>query len=114
MFGGQNGCLYYIKDINPGLYDANNCWQYIDDPFHFNDDISGVAVSDSGQLMMSDGQGIYVMDSRRTRVIGGDGGDGCNGGGAGAGAMICDAKNAWATTGDNGLPGHRKIRISWW
>ena len=64
--------------------------------------------------MMSDGQGIYVMDSRRTRVIGGDGGDGCNGGGAGAGAMICDATNAWATTGTNGKPGDRKIRISWW
>jgi len=113
MYGGQNGCLFYIKDINPA-YDEYNCWQYLDDPFHFNDDISGVAISDSGQLMMSDGQGIYAMDSRRTRMLGGDGGNGCNGGGAGAGSMICDATNAWATTGTNGLPGHRKIRISWW
>ena len=113
IWGGQNGCLYYRKTINPA-YDACNCFTRIDDPFHNNDDIKGAAVSDSGALMMSDGQGIYAMDSRRTRMLGGDGGNGCNGGGAGAGSLVCDSDNAWATIGDNGNPGHRKIRISWW
>ena len=113
IWGGVNGCLYYRKTIDPS-YTACNCFTRVDDPFNDNDDIKGAAVSDSGALMMSDGQGIYAMDSRRTRMLGGDGGDGCNGGGAGAGSMVCDADNAWATTGTNGRPGDKKIRISWW
>ena len=63
---------------------------------------------------MSDGQGIYAMDSRRTRKLGGNGGNGCNGGGAGAGSMIFDKSNGWSYSGYNGEPGGKKIRITWW
>ena len=113
LYGGVNGCLYYIKTIDP-TYNASNCWTRIDDPFHNNDDIQGGAVSDSGQLMMSDGQGIYAMDNRRTRKLGGNGGNGCNGGGAGAGSMIFDKNDAWSYSGYNGEPGGKKVRITWW
>ena len=66
------------------------------------------------QLMMSDGQGIYAMDSRRSRNFGGNGGDGCNGGGAGAGPWYLILIMRGQLSGFNGRPGHRRIRITWW
>ena len=115
MYGARNGCWVYREGL-VATYDACQTWSYLNDKFgsYVNDDIKGAAVSDTGQALFSDGHGIHVMSNERSRLLIGDGGNGCNGGGAGASAQTCNSSNSWMHTGRNGQPGDRKIRITWW
>jgi hypothetical protein len=115
MYGGRNGCWVYKEGLVP-TYDTYQYWTYLNDEFgnYSNDDITGAAVSDTGQALFSDGHGIHSMSNERTRLLIGDGGNGCNGGGAGASSQTCNPENSWMYTGRSGQPGDRKVRITWW
>ena len=117
MYGAVSGCLRYIKTscFDPSVC---QCWSYFDDfvgPYT-NDDIYGIAVDNSGQLLVADGQSIAAMSNQRSRFIAGNGGNGCNGGGAGGGSFAYKetVDNGWLDIGLSGDRGQRKIRITWW
>lgn len=115
MYGGINGCFAYRKTLVP-TYDQCQCWSYYNDFMgsYINDDIKGLAMDDNNQVLIADGQVVKSMSNKRSRTLVGNGGNGCNGGGGGAGGNHLDDENGWAKYGENGQPGNRKIRITWW
>jgi|TARA_B100000073_G_scaffold322756_1_gene304328 plastocyanin len=115
MFGGSNGCLAYRKNL-VATHDEYQCWLYFNDFMgsYVNDDIHGLAVGDDNTVMVADGQNLKVMSNQKSRTLVGNGGNGCNGGGPGAGGNYIDEDNGWAKYGENGQGGDRRIRITWW
>ena len=115
MFGGTNGCFAYRKNL-VATHDEYQCWSYFNDFMgsYSNDDIHGLAVGDDNTVMVADGQNLKVMSNQKSRTLVGNGGNGCNGGGPGAGGNYIDQDNGWAKYGESGQGGDRKIRITWW
>ena len=115
IYGGTNGRLAYRKNI-VATYDACQPWSDFNNfmgPYVY-DDIHGLAMSNDNTVMVADGQTLKVMSNQRSRILAGNGGNGCNGGGPGAGANYIDDENGWAKFGQPGQVGGRKIRITWW